>query len=58
MQAVVRSIVLCIRLRSRMSRIHDLEIAEMCCEKVRLLSKMTPKVRAESIGVSETSLGR
>ena len=55
-QAVVRSIVLRMRLRSRISRKHDLEIAEMCLENARLFSKMTPKLRAESTGVSVTSL--
>ena len=39
--AVVRSMVLRIRLRSRMWWWHDLDTAEIWSEKVRLLSKMT-----------------
>jgi len=51
-QAVVCSIVLRIRLRSRILRKHDLEIEEICC------AKMTPRLRAESTGDSITLLGR
>ena len=36
----------------------DLDTAEIWSEKVRLLSKMTPRLRAESIGERMTSLGK
>ena len=41
-----------------MRRKQDLEIEEMCSEKVILLSKMTPKLRAEVTGERVTLLGR
>jgi len=57
-QALVCSIVLQIRLSSRILCKHDLEIAEICCANDRFLSKMTPRLRAESTGESMTLLGR
>jgi len=48
------SIVLRIRLRSRILRKHDLEIEEIFCANDRFLSKMTPRLRAESTGESMT----
>jgi len=39
-------------------RKHDLEIEEICCANDRFLSKMTPRLRAESKGESLTLLGR
>jgi len=56
--AVVWSIVLRIRLRSRILRKHDLEIEEICCANDRFLSKKTPRLRAESTCESMTFLGR
>jgi len=50
-QAVVWSIVLRIRLRSRILRKHDLEIEEIRCANDRFVSKMTPRLRAESTGL-------
>jgi len=47
-----------IRLRSQIWRKHDLEIEGICCANGRFLSKMTPRLRAESTGVSMTLLGR
>ena len=47
---VVRSMVLRICLRSRMWYMHDLDTAEIWSERVRILSKMTPRLRAESAG--------
>jgi len=47
-RALVWSIVLRIRLRSRIFMRHDLEIEEICCATERFLSKMTPRLRAES----------
>jgi len=55
---VVQSIVLQIRLRSRILWKHDLEIEEICCTNDRFLSKMTPRLQAESTGESMTLLGR
>jgi len=46
------------RLRSGILWKHDLEITEICCANVRLLAKMTPRLRAESIGESMKLLGR
>jgi len=57
-QAVVLSIVLRIRLRSRILRKHDLEIEEICCTNDKFLSKMIPRLRAESTGESMTLLGK
>jgi len=57
-QTVVWSIVLRIRLSSRILRKHDLEVEQICCTHDRLLSKMTPRFRAESTGESITLLGR
>jgi len=57
-QAVVLSIVLRIRLRSRILRKHDLEIEEICCANDIFLSKMTPRLRAESTGESVILLGK
>jgi len=37
---------------------HDLEIEEICCANDIFFSKMTPRLRAESTGVSMTFLGR
>jgi len=37
---------------------HDLEIEEICCANDRLLSNMTPRLRAESTGESMALLGR
>jgi len=51
-QAVVWSIVLRIRRRSRILRKHDLEIEEICCANDRFLSKMMPRLRAETTGES------
>jgi len=56
-QAVVWSIVLRIRLRSRILRKHDSEIEEICCANDRFLSKMTPRLQTESTGESMTLLG-
>jgi len=39
-------------------RKHDLEIEEICWTNDRFLSKMTPRLRAESTGESMTLLGR
>jgi len=57
-QAIVWSVVLRVRLRSRILRKHDLEIEEICWTNDRFLSKMTPILRAESTGESMTLLGR
>jgi len=44
------NIVVRIRLiRSRIFRKHDLQIEEICCANERFLSKMTPRLRAESL---------
>jgi len=43
---------------SRLLRKHDLEIEEICSANDRFLSKMTPRLRAESTGESMTLLGR
>jgi len=37
-----------------MDRKHDLDTDEICSEKVRYESKITPKLRAESGGVTVT----
>jgi hypothetical protein len=37
---------------------HDLETAEMCSKKLTIVSKMTPKLRAEVTGERITLLGR
>jgi len=53
------NVVLRIRLlRSRILRKHDLETEEICCANDRFLSKMIPKLRAESTGESMTLLVR
>jgi len=57
-QAVVWSIILRIRLRSRLLRKRDLEIAEIFCANDGFLSKMTPRLWADSTGESMTLLGR
>ena len=58
--AVVRSMVLRIRLRSRVWYRYDLDQWKMWSEIVRLLSKMTPspRLRAESTGERMTTLGK
>jgi len=40
-----------------MDRKHDLETEEICSEKVSDESKITPRLRAESVGVIETLEG-
>ena len=46
-----------IRRRSRMDRKHALEMDEICSEKVSDESIITPRLRAESVGVIETLEG-
>jgi len=53
---MMQTVVLRIRLWSRILWKHDLEIAEICCANDRFLSKMTPRLHAESTGM--TLLGR
>ena len=55
--AVVRSMALRKRLRSRMWYRHDLDTADIWSEKVRVLSKMTTRLQAESTGERMTSIG-
>jgi len=57
-QSIVWSIVLRIRLRSLILWKHDLEIEEICCANDRFVTKLTPKLRAESTGESMTMKGR
>jgi len=57
-QTVVWSIVLRIRFTSRILWKHNLEVEEICCTNDRFLSKMTPRLRAESKGEIMTLLGR
>jgi len=57
-QVVVWSIVLRIRLLSRILWKHNLKIEEICCANDRFLSKMIPRLRAESTDESTTLLGR
>ena len=54
--AVIRSMVARIRLKSRMWYWHDLDTAEIWSKVVRLLSKMTPRLWAQSTGERMTSL--
>jgi len=57
-QAVVLSIVLRIHHRSRILWKQDLERAEISCANDKCLSKMTPRLRAESTGESTILLVR
>jgi len=46
-----------IRRRSRMDRKHDLDTDEICSEKMSNESKITPRLRAEFVGVIVTLEG-
>ena len=46
-----------IRRRSRIDRKHDLDTDEICSEKVSDESKITPRFRAELVGVMLTLEG-
>ena len=49
--AVEKSKVERMRRRSRMCQLQDLQMEDMCSLKERLLSKRTPRLRADEVGV-------
>jgi len=57
-QTVVWSIVIRIRIRTRISLRQDLETAKICWTNDRFSSKITPRLRAESTGENMTLLGK